>query len=434
MCYDARASAVIKTSRWDVLACDRPQDTKAPVLQAQTVLICVAIVLLVLARFASRRTRLWWDDWLHLAAASTFVAAIALQVQAIPHGLGYHAWDPRSLVGRTEALKLIFFWLVLHRITSCLVKVSLLALYIRVFLNKRFRIITGVVIGLTISSTIVMLSLLLTNCKPVSAFWDDSIADGVCNHSNSIDNVRFGLNISGNIIIFLLPLAVIRSLGLQIRERFALGIVFCVGLSVIALSSLRAQLRKDIQSFGDNLYNTADLVTIASWEIFAAFICITAPTLGSLARRMRGKKLRRTNQDRDLSDEFDGPVRGTIPARRSMPPPRRPVMGQAQEMAARREDSKRRSQVRVASAICLEEGRFQVSPVSSNAPYISHVANHNGHVSPLSGHDQPYPGRPFSPQQNGLQDEITPPGEVYCSSPWQRGEWREEGVVYHEKE
>ncbi|KAG8629147.1 hypothetical protein KVT40_003012 [Elsinoe batatas] len=431
MCYGVRASAVIRIYQWDVLVCDRPQDTKAPVLQALTVPICAAVVLLVLARFASRRTRLWWDDWLHLVAAITFVAAIALQIQAIPHGLGYHAWDPRSVVGRTEAMKLIFFWLVLHRIASCLVKVSLLFLYIRVFLNKRFRIVTGVVVALTIASTIVILALLLTNCKPVSAFWDDSIAEGVCRHSNSIDPLRFALNLSANIIIFLLPLAVIKSLGLQIRERFAIGIVFCVGLTVIALSSLRAQLRKNVQSFGDNLYNTADLVTIASWEIFASFICITAPTLGSLARRTRGRKLRRTGQNRDLSAEFDGPGRGTIPARASMPP--RPRIGKAQEMAARREHSK--SQVRVASTIYLEDGnaKYHVSPVSSTAPYVYSASHHNGHVSPLSGHGQPYPGRPFSPQQNGLQmHEITPPGEVYCSSPWQRG--REERVVYYEKE
>ncbi|KAF4550057.1 Hypothetical protein D9617_19g103630 [Elsinoe fawcettii] len=285
----------------------------APSLQAQTIPVCAGVFMLLLARFASRRSRLWWDDWLHLASAVIFAAATAVESNAIKHGLGYHDWDPKVLVGKTEALKLVFVRSILTRAVACLLKLSLLALFIRVFPNRRFRIATGAVIAITLISTIIIITLMFVGCQPLATIWDDSITGKTCRLSNTIDHFRFGIIISCNIIIFILPLFVIKNLGLNIKEKVALSGVFAIGLTVIALSILHAHLKKSITSYGDILYNQSALISLASWEIFASYIVITAPTLGSLARRLRGMKGSAATNRRDLSGEFENSLTRKIP-------------------------------------------------------------------------------------------------------------------------
>ena len=109
-----------------------------------------------------------------------------------------------------------------------LAKLSILFLYLRIFLNKSFRLAVHITMACIIAQTVANCLAISFQCTPVDSYWDTSIK-GTCIHSLGFVYSAAGLSILQDLIIMFLPVLELKALKLDLRKKFALGFMFALG-------------------------------------------------------------------------------------------------------------------------------------------------------------------------------------------------------------
>lgn len=126
-------------------------------------------------------------------------------------------------------MKAFYSSIVIYNVSMCLVKISILLQYRRLFNVRMTQLATFYGI-LFLSAWAVTISFLLTLvCIPVAKFWDNTIP-GRCLDSLSIWYVMAGCNLATDFATLLLPLPVIKSLQMPRKQKIMLSAVFGLGL------------------------------------------------------------------------------------------------------------------------------------------------------------------------------------------------------------
>lgn len=108
-------------------------------------------------------------------------------------------------------------------------KIAILALYHRLFPNKKIRlvvwIIFGVLVGLTISTVITG----LVSCRPFEANWNPELPGARCINKEAF--FRYGSipNILTDIVMLILPVKIVWNLHTSTRLKIGLTVTFLVG-------------------------------------------------------------------------------------------------------------------------------------------------------------------------------------------------------------
>ncbi len=117
---------------------------------------------------------------------------------------------------------------ILYMFVTGLSKLSILFLYLRIFLNKSFRLATNITMACIIAQTVGVCLAISFQCTPVSSYWKNSVCP------TSINSLAFvysaaGLSIVEDLIIMFLPVMELKALKLDLRKKFALGFMFALG-------------------------------------------------------------------------------------------------------------------------------------------------------------------------------------------------------------
>jgi hypothetical protein len=115
-------------------------------------------------RLWARKSSLGSDDWTILIAAILTIILNALSIVGVKHGKGRHVCflDEYSIaeIGRYSLInQIVLFW-------------ALFFIKISVKSTSILRWLSGIAVGLMITSTIVACAALLAECTPVSAYWN----------------------------------------------------------------------------------------------------------------------------------------------------------------------------------------------------------------------------------------------------------------------
>lgn len=121
-----------------------------------------------------------------------------------------------------------------------LTKISILCFYLRIFPERRFRIVTYFVIGLNLSYLVVFILISVFQCRPQPGAWLQWDGEGnyQCNNINAQSWAAAIFNMVLDIIVMVLPLRQLYQLNLSMRKKsyvmcmFGLGIL-CVLSSII---------------------------------------------------------------------------------------------------------------------------------------------------------------------------------------------------------
>ena len=111
----------------------------------------------------------------------------------------------------------------------CLVKISILLQYRRIFAGITMKRITTYGIIFMGAWTVMECFVLTLICVPVAAFWDFSI-EGKCISSLNVWYTMAGFNLITDTLLVTIPLPVINSLQLPKRQKYTLLVVFGLGL------------------------------------------------------------------------------------------------------------------------------------------------------------------------------------------------------------
>ena len=117
---------------------------------------------------------------------------------------------------------------VVYSTGMCLLKISILLQYRRIFAVPVMRKITTV--GLIFEGCYVIMITFLQSlmCLPVATFWDPSIG-GKCLNRLLIWYFNASVNLATDFIVFSLPLPLISRLQLRRPQKVMLFLIFCIG-------------------------------------------------------------------------------------------------------------------------------------------------------------------------------------------------------------
>ncbi|KAK5149205.1 hypothetical protein LTR04_007348 [Oleoguttula sp. CCFEE 6159] len=108
-------------------------------------------------------------------------------------------------------------------------KLSILYLYLRIFIDQTFRRMCYLGIAFTASTSIAYILATIFQCTPISAFWDKTIRDRHCINSEAFWISYSALNIATDFFVLALPIRQIMHLQLPRVDKFTLAGVFLLG-------------------------------------------------------------------------------------------------------------------------------------------------------------------------------------------------------------
>ncbi len=115
-----------------------------------------------------------------------------------------------------------------YNLSLCFSKLSILLLYLRVLTLDYVRKVTWVAIGIVGTYNIWAMGMYFTMCIPIARMWDASIP-GYC-HPWSVWWALTYLHISTDFLIFIIPIPVVVTMTIPMRQKVGLLAVFTLGL------------------------------------------------------------------------------------------------------------------------------------------------------------------------------------------------------------
>ncbi|KAK4149866.1 integral membrane protein [Chaetomidium leptoderma] len=248
------------------------------------VVICPVLMGLRIWARLRKRGQLGADDWTAIAALIFALLTSGFLVASCQYGMGRH-WVAIKGRDRFETNKYFYMAQVTYKAAINLVKCCILLLYLRLFNVVRwFRYCCWAL--LTAVTMYCLASILVTifQCRPILRAFDKD-TPGTC-----IDTAKFwfanaGFSIATDVIILLLPMPLLWKLEAPNAQKYALMVVFTIGVVTVIASCLRVTTLDLFATSPDNTYNIDNVM----WTIIepnVALICACLPILRPLVARL----------------------------------------------------------------------------------------------------------------------------------------------------
>lgn len=217
-------------------------ESRQPSLYSAAIITLVLATAAVALRFTARRLThldLWYDDGLIVVAWLGATAFFIDSLVWMQLGLGVHYQTLTmnyDLIVRHTLMNL-FVEEIFYSTATVFMKLSLLALYSRIFklvsIKWPIRILAIAVVSWLVARYIAI----ILHCIPVAAYWDNSIKTATCGVNDRL--FFMGTNTVNTILdicIFILPLHHIQKLQVQRNQKLVVSAMFTLGGFVIGVS------------------------------------------------------------------------------------------------------------------------------------------------------------------------------------------------------
>ncbi|KAL2864973.1 uncharacterized protein BJX67DRAFT_359532 [Aspergillus lucknowensis] len=254
--------------------------------------LAVAISLILLSTGTRIFVKLFWpandklylDDYLIVFATVVAVAdcAVLLGLE-IPHGLGRHI----STVEYADLQRVLLAEFItghLYNTALASIKLSILALYYRIFITETFRKIVVAVATFVVLWLITIEISIFFICRPLQSFWNPRLAGNCLNVTAMIYYITTS-NLVTDLVVFVLPLPVIIRLHITRKNKVALSILFSIGILTCGISAARLTYAF-IQKSPDITYDGVPFALLSTYEMLGGIMCANLPIIYKLLRRV----------------------------------------------------------------------------------------------------------------------------------------------------
>ncbi|KAF8462362.1 hypothetical protein BDZ91DRAFT_850601 [Kalaharituber pfeilii] len=194
--------------------------------------------------------------------------------------------------------KINFALVFLYYTILWMIKGAFIAFYFDLFprygLNKRLRLALYGTVAFTIVTYLVNMLVHALHCNPIETAW--AIGPENCNSQRYIPTLSASTftNVINDIILMVLPLAVLRTLNLRRRDLFALSFVFLVGIITILAAIIRYIVVHQTYTNPGEANNAEkkinDIMVVMSWCLIEAFLAQIAFCLPAFRVFLRNRK------------------------------------------------------------------------------------------------------------------------------------------------
>lgn len=241
-----------------------------------SVLSTTAVSLRIFARWRMLHTFGLDDAFIILAQFLTLGAAVCEGLEA-HYGLGKHQWTFKE-ENHVPYMKAFYASIVTYNIGLCVIKISILLQYRRIFVMTIIQRLIHVLLVLFGAWTLVLVFLLSLVCVPVAKFWNPTV-EGHCLNELVIWYVVAGINLVTDFTVCLMPMPVISHLQLPLRQKMLLGGVFCLGLFTCIISIIRIPTLSTASKTQDGTWDNVDAAIWSFLELTIAILATCLPTL-----------------------------------------------------------------------------------------------------------------------------------------------------------
>ncbi|KAF7945193.1 hypothetical protein EAE96_009972 [Botrytis aclada] len=265
---------------------------EGPLLKAVSIAFIALTVCTIAVRFFSRwytKISLGLDELFILIAAIlilsiAYTAVIIVEVNNNFYGQHVHKSDPEHL----EAyLKGLYALALLYPIALSMSKLSLLALYWRVFAVTSGKVPILFASAINGAWGIAALAVGIFSCRPIEAFWNTAIAAKCIDYpvfftSNEAFTILF------DIVVLSIPVWFIAQIKRSIGERITISSTFLLGLMVTVVSAIRLWrlvVSQRLPGF-DPTFNEVDAGLWAIIELNLWILVASIPTFRPLLGQM----------------------------------------------------------------------------------------------------------------------------------------------------
>ncbi|CRL22842.1 unnamed protein product [Penicillium camemberti] len=215
-----------------------PGPSRAFEIQVPCIVFLVTTPAFVAIRLWSRaksKSGLGLDDWTILVSSVSCscmfaVIVMAFMLAACTYGFGQHIANittPHRLM-TMKACQLFFVSQAFYKLTMNMTKMSILMLYLRIFIQRWFRITCYVLLVIITSYMVGAFFASVFQCTPVARAWNKTIP-GSCIDITTNWYANAGFSIATDIIILTLPMYPLYKSKIILKRKIALMIVFALG-------------------------------------------------------------------------------------------------------------------------------------------------------------------------------------------------------------
>ncbi|KAI8959219.1 hypothetical protein F5Y11DRAFT_359399 [Daldinia sp. FL1419] len=221
--------------------------------------------------------RLAFDDYFMIWATVTAVAECITGLVFWASGsLGHHieALSPQDVESFLMG-DYVFSHMYDFAITST--KLSILALYYRIFAATKFRITVIITISFVTIWLIAMEVILGLGCQPIQGWWDAKVAETAA----CVDKMAFTystnvINLLLDLWIFTMPIPIILGLQASMERKLGICLLFSIGLGTCAISAARLSVVVTVRS-NDVTWSELPLGILSAWEPCGSILCANLP-------------------------------------------------------------------------------------------------------------------------------------------------------------
>ncbi|KAJ5588509.1 hypothetical protein N7537_011187 [Penicillium hordei] len=258
-----------------------PGPSRAFEIQVPCIVFLVTTPAFVAIRLWSRtksKSGLGLDDWTILVSSvsSSCVFAVivmAFMLAACTYGFGQHIANITT-PHRLMTMKLFFVSQAFYKLTMNMTKMSILMLYLRIFIQRWFRITCYVLLIIITSYMVGAFFASVFQCTPVARAWNKAIP-GSCIDITTNWYANAGFSIATDIIILTLPMYPLYKSKIILKRKIALMIVFALGAFVVVTSIVRMQTLDFSSTSPDPTYDIAS----SMWTMLEENVAITCACL-----------------------------------------------------------------------------------------------------------------------------------------------------------
>ncbi|KAK3495769.1 hypothetical protein B0T13DRAFT_401473 [Neurospora crassa] len=258
---------------------NKPGDNRAHSIETPAIVLFFVTLFLIGIRIWARfKPASWkglgWDDYTILLSWVFATVVSALMIASCAYGFGQHMKN-LSRENKLMTLKLFYVAQAFYKITINLTKTSILLLYLRIFVQRWFRIACYILLGIIIAYMIATFGASVWQCTPVPRAWDKSIP-GTCVDITVNWYANAGFSISTDILILALPMYPIFTSHLRKTQKVAVVLMFALGFFTTITSILRMQTLTFSTKTPDTTYDLDSSI----WTIIEqnmAIICACLP-------------------------------------------------------------------------------------------------------------------------------------------------------------
>ncbi|CAF9903843.1 MAG: hypothetical protein ALECFALPRED_003006 [Alectoria fallacina] len=209
----------------------------------------LALVAVIFRLWARKIQRNKWETNDYLVIVG-LIWALALSIFTMHSTVSWDLGGDATQYGSSESIdKLVvlqFKALLVGQVTWAVavtfIRASVLALYIRIFRTKSFRMTCYVVHGINAAfgATTILGACLI--CQPVSFNWERSIPGGYCGDQKSLDLFIGIFNLLMDVAVVMLPMPVLWGLQMAVGKKITLSSMFGLGIIICVITLVRVDI------------------------------------------------------------------------------------------------------------------------------------------------------------------------------------------------